>query len=412
MIDRDDDEYSTLLKALARISGLFSASDIPYVDSRFVEKLFVVTTGAEDLSRVDKSFDAFIKPDVGVGIKTFVADKANHKYEKVAEFAALARQGHFNTGNKKTLVHRIAKARNSRIQSNAMEFGIAVNKCTYHCLVRLPGGAIVHEEPYPLIDISNLKPLTRGGKPATDWNSMGNGVYFTDGIASYSYSINKNVLMKKFTFNRKKNFIPLEIDSDPLALLRALALLKPAKASGVSISSSSLAIDIDQSEQIKGEDYVVLPLYSLRDHTVPAKSGINQWKAGGRQRKFGEAYISIPREIHILYPEFFPPRDRHFDLLLPNGKTAQKAKVCQDGGKALMTESNVELGRWLISVVDPAVSEKDFEKSSVGRDPYSYEDLLEIGADSVFVRRTRDGGQHQYSVEFAYIGAYEEFLEQ
>jgi len=412
MIDRDEEQYSVLLRALARMSGLFSTSEIPYIDSRFAEKLFVVTTNATDLSRVDKSFDAFLKPDVGVGIKTFTAGKANHKYEKVAEFAALARQGHFNVSNKKTLVHRIAKARNARIQSNATEFGIDVDKSVYHCLVRFPGGAIVHEEPYRLIDTSNLSPLVRGGGPASDWNSMGNGVYFTDGTSQYSYSISKNVLMKKFAFNRKKNFMPLEIHSDPLALLNAFASVKVPKATVGSITSSGLIIDLDHADQVKGEDYVVLPLYSLRDHQVPLKSGINQWNAGGRQRRFGEAYISIPREIHTLHPKFFPPRDRHFDLVLPNGKTAQQAKVCQDGGKALMTESNVELGRWLISVVDPTVSEKDFEKSLTTRDPYSYEDLLEIGADSVFVRRTKDGGQHRYSIEFAYIGAYEEFIEQ
>ena len=161
----------------------------------------------------------------------------------------------------------------------------------------------------------------------------------------------------------------------------------------------------------KGEDFVVLPLYSLRDHKVPAKSGINQWNAGGRQRKFGEAYIPIPAEIRERFPRFFPPRDKHFDLLLPNGQVAHRAKVCQAGGKALMTQSNIELGRWLLSVIDPFTTPSDFGRVSIRRSPYKYSDLIAIGSDAVVVRKTGSGRSASYSVEFASLGAYEEFME-
>ena len=58
MIERDEERYATLLRLVGSLSRLFSENDSPYVDSRFVERLFVQTTGARDLSRMDISFDA------------------------------------------------------------------------------------------------------------------------------------------------------------------------------------------------------------------------------------------------------------------------------------------------------------------------------------------------------------------
>ena len=96
--------------------------------------------------------------------------------------------------------------------------------------------------------------------------------------------------------------------------------------------------------------YVLLPLFSTRkkdEKTVPESSGINQWSAKGRPRHYNEVYIPIPKKIHSDYPDFFPDRDTPFKLHLPNGKTIE-AKVCQDGGKALMSNPNKDLGEWLL----------------------------------------------------------------
>lgn len=46
-------------------------------------------------------------------------------------------------------------------------------------------------------------------------------------------------------------------------------------------------------------------------------------------------------------PGFFPRRDQPFDLELPNGETII-AKVCQDQGKAIMSNPNKDLGKWLL----------------------------------------------------------------
>jgi hypothetical protein len=408
MIERNEEQYETLLRSIASLSGLFSQSDTPYIDSRFVEKLFVVTTGAVDLGRADKSFDAFLPPGVGVGVKTFVAGASRHSDEKVAEFTDLANKGHFARVTKRELVYRVATARNIRVQSNAKEYGVDLTQSVYHCLIRIPGAAIVHEEAYELIDVNNLRPLKRDGRPADSWASMGDGVYFTDGNSKYKYNVAKNVLYKRFHFDSKKNRIDLQIHQDPLSLLDELV---GRKSRGENVSSGfSLELDVTSLGR-KGVDYIVLPLYSPKSGVVHPKSGINQWNAGGRQRKFGEAYIPIPIEVRMRYPKFLPAQDAHFDLLLPNGKVAHKAKVCQQGGKALMTEKNIELGRWLISVIDPTSKVEEFGLPPKRRHPFTYEDLVAIGSDSVVITRKNLGKTVNYAAAFGPLGSFEDFME-
>ena len=407
MIDRDTDLYNSFLQSMAMLSGLFSQSKVPYINSRFVEKLFVLTTGAKDLGRADKSFDALLPGGVGVGIKTFTAETGSHKTEKVAEFTALAREGRFNTTDRKKLVRRVAEARNQRVLSNATEYGISMDQCVYHCLVRIEGGAVVHEEPYQLVNIENLMPTNVKGQTVDDWSFTNGKIYFFDGLSYYNFNISKNVLMKRFSFDRKSNIIELDLHPDPLDLLDQLVGRKPK--SGMGRPKLTFELDgVDEEETgVPGKDYVVLPLYSTRTGEVEAKSGINQWNAGGRSRKFGEAYIPVPKAVHNHYQHFFPSRDTHFKLNLANGFTSQRAKICQSDGKALMTESNIELGRWLITVIDPSVSPSDFGKPPTRRHrPYTYRDLLAIGSDSVIVRRN---GKGDYSVEFGPLGAYQEF---
>ena len=62
MIVRDEERYATLLRLVGSLSRLFSDNDSPYIDSRFAERLFVQTTGARDLGRMDISFDAVKLP--------------------------------------------------------------------------------------------------------------------------------------------------------------------------------------------------------------------------------------------------------------------------------------------------------------------------------------------------------------
>src|SRR5450830_1205555 len=77
------------------------------------------------------------------------------------------------------------------------------------------------------------------------------------------------------------------------------------------------------------------------------KSSLNQWNASGRPRNNNEIYIRIPKLIHEKFSKFFPSRYKEFKLILPNKKELS-AKICQDNGKALMSNPNSALGQWLL----------------------------------------------------------------
>ena len=424
MINRDVERYAALLRIVGSLSRLFSENDAAYVDSRFVERLFVQTTGAKDLGRKDISFDAQLD-EIGIGVKTFLGGTGTSKREKVAEFTAYARDGRFQGLTPAELVKEVVKARNERVLSDAAEYGIDVSKSVYHCLIRFAGGAIVHEEPYGTIDLDAVMPTNSSGQIVGSWSEMGQGVYFTDGKSNYSFSIAKNVLMKQFVFDPAANFIPIEIIDNPLDDLEtafaghgngipsnaSISQIGARTTSTLVIQSAPLALDLDL-DLVPCADYVILPLYAVKNGQpfVPEKSGLNQWNAAGRPRKLGETYISIPRTVHDLAPGFFPARDSVFDLQLPNQKLPVQAKVCQEGGKALMTNPNFHLGSWLIGVVRPTISQEQFESTSNSMDLITYDDLLRIEKDAVRVLRQRQGDHFLYTIEFAPVGSYEEFI--
>ena len=298
-------------------------------------------------------------------------------------------------------------------------------------MIRVPGGAIVHEEPYSIIDADSLRPTDSSGKVLKSWKHMKRGLYFTDGKNQYSFSIAKNVLMKKFEFDRKKNFIPIQIDSDPIKRLERIPVSNNTKGNTKMGRSSRnqnheslfdtddwrLSFESD-SVLIAGKDYVVLPLYSLKGGIpiIHERSGVNQWNARGRERKFGEAYVQIPSAIHHCCPDFFPSRDTTFQLLLPNSEKSVPAKVCQSGSKALMTKPNALLGKWLIgSIISHVVQQRlsfdvKMDPESPIHDPITYEDLLRIGKDCVKVFKHKKGSKYEYAIEFADIGEYEDFI--
>ena len=97
---------------------------------------------------------------------------------------------------------------------------------------------------------------------------------------------------------------------------------------------------------------VILPLFAMKADVkyVPLKSGLNQWNAGGRDRQANEVYIPIPAKINSNFPDFFPSRDVSFTLHLPNGSSIS-AKPCQQNRKALMSNPNTALGKWLLRYI-------------------------------------------------------------
>lgn len=399
----DLEGYGKLLKFAARLSKLFSDSPTPLIDYRFIEKAFVAVTKSRDLSRKDISFDASLPSGAGVGVKTFGFNPvAGHKIEKIAEFTKDAKNGVFAGLPAESLAYVVSDLRNARLMSDAAEVAIDMEKSFYHCLLRVPGGAVVHEEEMHLVSKDSIEPLSPQGKVLSQFPSANDDhVRFRDGVREYTFNRSKNTLMQRFRlgegFSSEK--IDLRIQEDIWNLLLA---------GGESAALVGNAPPVGEDEAV-AEDSVVLPLYSTQStivKNVPEKSGINQWNAGGRQRSFGEAYIPIPRAIHNLKSDFFPPRDQKFELRLPSGEVIS-AKVCQDGSKALMSDPNVVLCNWLFATIDGAFSVA--ESRLARKKPYTYDDLARVGKDSV--RVTKVSSQPPiYELESASIGSYEEFL--
>ena len=151
-------------------------------------------------------------------------------------------------------------------------------------------------------------------------------IKFNDGEQSYSYNRTKSTLFmtfdlsepcESFIYKFNKNDMNYMIDN----------LYKPATS--------------------KPKEQINLSLYSERSGEVEEKSGLNQWNASGRDRHHDEIYIPIPARIHKEYPDFFPNKDELFRIKTNDGKVFL-AKVCQSGRKALMSNPNKELGKWLL----------------------------------------------------------------
>ncbi len=402
LFSEEYDKYINHLNLFSFLSPMFSDSNSPYVHYRMVENAFCNCFNAINISRSDTAFDA-IKSingvNYGIGIKTFNANInkngiADFKQEKIAEFNKDSIQ--LNSLNIKKMALKIAELRNARINSAILEYGI--QKTLYHCIIRYhendankSGKILLKEFPYKQINIKNIICTDEQYKPLTDIQSseypVGN-LFFTDGEDKYSFYISKSTLFKKFDTSISNGIVlSAQKNNDPTNELIDWFLTKQPK--------------IEEFE-ILTEDYVILPLYSLKSETnakyVPEKSGLNQWNAGGRKRNFGEMYIPIPSFIHKHFNGFFPPKDEKFILITPNNKEIS-VKLCQDGSKALMSNPNHALSEWFHPLLI-----KDNKESIV-----TYDDLIRISKDSVKVEKVSEG---KYKFSLAPLGSWEKFKKQ
>lgn len=357
-------EYEDLLKICGSLSNLFSDSDVPYLYYRIAEKVFCQAFHADDLSRSDVSADAKKGP-MGIGLKTFLA-KNNKSFEKIAEFNQ-DRKEYENLTTEK-LVRKISELRNARIDFT--ENAHSLEKSIYHCIVRDKGRFSIFEEVMDRIDIENIKNIKK----------RTGSIVFNDGLHDYSFLLSKSTLTKRFITKQALYDFNINILKNPLVELRRF-LAKQYVIYGTDTN-------IKQT--------IYLPLYG-RGKKVFEKSGLNQWNAGGRSRDVNEVYIPIPATIHKYFPHFFPDRDTPFKLNLPNGNTMQ-SKVCQDGGKALMSYSNRELGKWIL---------RDVLKLKEG-ELLTYNKLQTIGIDSVRIDKI---DEVTFDINFSKIDRYEKFIQ-
>ena len=361
--------YLKLLSATAKLSRLFSESQIPYLYYRAAENIFCKSFNAENLSRGDSAFDANYN-SIGIGLKTFICEK-QYSTEKVAEFNKLSTQLKQYKG--KELALKLSEFRNERIELANRLYNI--DNSLYHIVARKSNELILFETDYEIIDIDNINSVKESQS----------GLQFNDGKNFYSYNSSKSTLFRKFEIPQNTFKLPVDILDDPYTLL--LEFFEEIK-------EISTAKDL----LIKGKNYVILPLYGIKNKRkfVFEKSGLNQWNASGRKRDFGEVYIPIPIIIHQLYPDFFPTRDTEFNLKVPTGET-YKAKVCQDNSKALMTNPNKALSDWLLRKV---LDLKEGELATI-------EKMNELGFDSVVIYKDEDDS---FRIDKAKSDSFEDFL--
>jgi hypothetical protein len=358
--------YIKLLQSVGSLSRLFSENAEPYLYYRLAENIFCKSFEADNLSRSDTSADAS-KGTIGIGLKTYLQNK-NYKREKVAEFNSESKR--LRKIEPEALVFEVARLRNKRIETTKNIYGLS--EVIYHCVTRANAKMQVHEYEMPLINLGEIK-IEKIGE---------SGVYFHDDKEEYSYNFSKSTLFKKFTPDPILE-IPIDIYAEPYDILENLFNNKTS----------------NQLYQVTNQT-IYLPLYSTRDKTkkeVADKSGLNQWNANGRPRHPDEIYIPIPALVRNHFPNFFPPRDAIFTLTLPNKQTLS-ASVCQEDSKALMSNPNGALGKWLL---------RDVLKLKTN-ELLTYQKLSEIGIDSIALEKLNS---EHYKINFAKLGSYEKFSE-
>lgn len=356
-------EYLNLLKNIGSLSQLFSESQIPYLNYRITENVFCRVFDADNLSRQDSSIDARFN-HIGIGIKTFINMKGL-TYQKIAEFNHDSSL--LQNKEPKELAIEVSRLRNERLNISKRIYN--VEQMVYHCITRDVGKINICECPMDFIDLKKINHI-RVSKSS---------IMFNDGKNEYLFNKSKNTLFKKFDTRTAMYSVHVDIIKDPYSKLKDLIL---------------------ENNRIVSEEekpFVILPLYSEKGGlNVPERSGLNQWNAKGRKRDMNEVYIPIPSFIHKTFPKFFPDKDEPFTLILPDKKEIS-AKVCQDGGKALMSNPNKALGEWILRRV---LNLKEGEL-------LKYERLEEIGLDSVVLTKQKD---KVYSINFLELGSYEHFV--
>lgn len=368
--------YKELLEVTGSLSNLFAESDNPFLYYRAMENIFCKAFNADNLSRSDVSADAG-KNGIGIGLKTFLQNNG-YTFQKIAEFN---KESYLLRGlSDKDLVEQVSRMRNERIKSTMRICDL--NSMMYHLITRSKNYMAIFEEHMDLVDIENIKITKR----------LKNSIHFNDGIHDYNFSLSKNTLFKRFDTIEQKKVYGFEVNilEDPFDFLLSLKADK----------ETDIVELTHEGNQVS--DYIVLPLYSSRTEEVQLKSGLNQWNAGGRARDENEVYIPIPTWIHRVKTDFFTyntddNKTGSFDVKLPNGKFLNM-KVAQQGGKALMSNPNNALGKWILRDILKLRSKEIVTKKQL--------DL--IGIDSVKLSKLEDG---TYALDFLKSGSFDEFEE-
>lgn len=384
--DKEKSAYKNMLRIMGGLSRIFSEAEEPYLYYRAHENIFAKYFDVENNARSDDSADVYSrKEQIGIGLKTWVGQNN----QKVAEFGKLRPQYEKLDGIE--LIKKISEYRNARINITKRLHGL--KKLLYHIIKRIPGMMCIYEAAFESINIDNI--VVEKGR------GTANSIYFNDGKHTYHFSKSKNTLYMIFDKMELLDELNIVIYDDPYELLEHM--------DRIYMSDFLKKKEIDSKS-----NQLCLRLYSVKKDKkfVPGHSGLNQWNGVRRQyktvngqrvlagetiRNENELYIPYPKEDRIRTEGFFPPRNISFELLLPDGQII-KAKVCQDDGKAIMSDPNQALGKWLL---------RDVLQVPI-KTVVTYEMLQIFDIDSVIFTKISDC---KYSIDFCPIGTYEKFYE-
>lgn len=375
------EDYKKMLKIVGSLSNMFSESDKPYLYYRCHENIFCKYFHAKNLAREDCSADAQ-KDHVGIGLKTWI--DANN--QKIAEFNQL-KETYMNLSPYE-MICKIAEYRNERIRITKNLHGIS--EMIYHIIKRVSNAMQIYEYALDMIDIDHIKVI--------DSKSSNKNIYFTDEKHTYHFNISKSTLYMIFENMILLDSFEVDIIDDPYDYLEKLL------SQNINIISEVKKITNNDTKY----EQLCLRLYTInkttKEKTVEEHSGLNQWN-GARKNTTTNTYTPRnPNELYIPYPAFdrnrsmgfFPSRDEIFELILPDDKVIQ-AKVCQSDGKAIMSNPNSDLGKWLL---------RDVFELPEGK-IVTYEMLEVYGIDSVIFTKLSD---QKYKIDFTEIGTYEKLL--
>lgn len=374
-LKRNQDDYKRMLKIVGSLSQLFSESDKPFLYYRCHENIFCKYFGATNIGREDCAFDAK-KNNTGIGLKTWVGSDN----QKIAEFNKL--QITYQSLEPLDMVKKIAEYRNERIRVAINIHG--TNNMIYHIVKRIPSTMLIYE---CSLDYINIDKITLMKKKSSDKN-----IYFKDDKHMYHFNISKSTLYMMFDDMELLDTFVVDILEDPYSYLDRL----------FDNDKELLANIEDVIINNLDEEKLCLRLYTENKKTnekvVQLHSGLNQWNGsrGNKSRNVNELYIPYPKNDRDRSKGFFPPINESFELYLPDG-TILSAKVCQQDGKAIMSNPNSALGKWLLRDVF-ALPEKTV---------VTYEMLEVFGIDSVIFTKL---GDKKYRIDFTELGTYERLL--
>jgi hypothetical protein len=311
--DIQKEKFKKSLEATGKLHLLFSDSETVSCNSRVIENLICSIFNTVNLGRNDDGIDTK-ENNLGVGIKTFTLTKVpsdikpQKTYQKIAEFNKDAPTIAELSDSKERAI-LISKLRNNRSEKCVNQY--QVNEFIYLLIMRYGKDIYISEYAYDWIDIENIRVI----------KSTKSSLFFTDGKHEYKYTYSKSTLMKAFYIRGKDIIETIKIDKflSPEEILARL-----------------------------NDDEIVLDF--IQNGIVPLRSGLNAWNANGRKRHYNEAYLSITSKIRKEKPYFFPinaetlkPESFVINDEFSKGKPITY-KVCQQGGKALMSSSNKDLG--------------------------------------------------------------------